>query len=553
MSEMMKVKFLNESYEISSDILKFLEYRKHEVLLLEKLSSEVISIMNRNNSMRPKDAIDYFDTDIEKLQRMMRREVDKLLQILLNEGIYSVSLDDLLSGTEYSNMSEIAIDVAEKFVDIARMHLYEVETSTQYAYSQAASSITGTGFSLFTTSFTTAMAYAVFEGSVLNSQAKKADKQYEKAVQDIKRNSNDKYNFQLGQVLVKDYYPKLADIITSFSSKVISNFLKTLIINGKFNFQLMSQYNQTKSDNILSHLNRVADKEEILRQAFIACPYNDEVYRNAFNLGLMDIDTYQTLRTLKLEKCISQDIERKFLMTKNKMNLSNDLLEIYMIHKNLSKDEAIKYLYTSEITQIQEFFNLIKKILRNDRQLVMWIKNCVCESSEDFVRLDERIIKSVVERYFRDKAPLSLIKKLIELNYFSVKEIKDILPTSTEDLINTIIDETISTTVLKEENVEDYYDEVIVQLTSKIVDCLEEAKKRYASYKEAKALQKKNIKSLEKELNELIKYRDSLGFFKFSLKNEVTLKITIKKEEIDREENNIEVKNAYTHFKKLIL
>lgn len=164
------------------------------------------------------------------------------------------------------------------------------------AYRYAASRITGSGVQIFTSSFSMLMIHSVVEKGIILSQAKKADKIYEDAVREINRTSQHNIDSMCSEVIIKEFYPALINLMLEFDSKIMSVFLTELATHGKFDFESVEKYDMRKSEEMLKNINRVPDKVAFLKQTFSICPFGLEVYEECLKQGLLDKDTFETAK-----------------------------------------------------------------------------------------------------------------------------------------------------------------------------------------------------------------------------------------------------------------
>ena len=180
------VKFLGGNYQVSEAVNEFLYYDGLLVPILGKIIEEVSSNLARDSRRKPSDAYDYMDKDAEKYKKIITSGAELLVKKMLSLGIYDVTVNDLMNNvTTFSDIDALVLAIAKKLVAEGEQFVEMKNRGMERVYRYASSGITGSGISIFTNSFSSLMVYSLMERSILLSQAKKADKQYQEAVKAI--------------------------------------------------------------------------------------------------------------------------------------------------------------------------------------------------------------------------------------------------------------------------------------------------------------------------------------------------------------------------------
>lgn len=512
MGEKVVVSFLHEAYEISADIVCFLEYRLYEVSILQDLTNALLKIVERNSTKSPEDAINYFEQDVTTIEQLMRNEADIMLKKLIELQIYDVTAQDLLENTQYDQLMKIATNAGNQYVHAVKLYLKAKQEGAAFAYQRAANSITGSGVSIFTNSMASLLAYSFLERSVLQNQAKKADQQYNDAVRNLDYHCKNAYEQKLGEVLHQEYYPQLSRVMTSFASEITSNFLVILTTRGRFDFETMSRYNQKRSDGLLRNLEFSANKREILRQAFQACPFSLDVYKKALEVDEFDIGTYNTVKYLNMADGLTEDIKIYFKKHYRRSRYSEDALALYMYHFNVEQKAALRAYYAEDIERIQGQYQRIRDALEDDRALLKWIKQYITSDADTFRNLGKASVERIVHNFIQADEKVKRIEVLLDQGVMTL----DMLPLAGG----------------KAENLEEINKNLANALVCRIEDCIQETKYRYEDYIAYKSLHEKILDHLKTELDCLQENRKKCSLLNFKEKRILDKQIMKKAEEI---------------------
>lgn len=295
------VKFIGKEYTIPTDLLKYIE-------LLE-LTNEVRMAINKKflNLLRYSE-VGCIDTD--ELAPEIEYQVSRYIKKLLNSGIYDRTVNDYLRANKgYTLISEVNAAAFAKVKELLIQKLDDYAVGLDEALTKRDSSITGLGFSIWSSSFINHAIYAAMEASELHKQESAANAEYQRDINALSNNVSAKYDGEQKRYIENVYIPNMDKAIAIFAFELLDTFISDLIKNGKNNNEILSFINIDRSNDLLKNLVLSKNKVEVLQKAFEACPYNLEVFIRAYNIDLLDYDTFQTAKYFKHDYTILRKLE----------------------------------------------------------------------------------------------------------------------------------------------------------------------------------------------------------------------------------------------------
>ena len=275
------VKFLGEEYQVSETINEFLSYDELLAPIRTKMLNAITSDIKKDSkNLTYGDTItDHVHSVSDKYRKMVEDGAELLVKKFLELGVYDVTANNLLDNvSSIGDINDLERNTFANLLEEGQRFVEMKNAGLERAYSYAASNITGSGVRVFTSSFSTLMINSVVERSILLSQAKKADKEYEEAARNISAQTVFALDKLYREVMVKEFYPSVMQILLEFDSKVMGSFLAELVNHGKFDFESVEKYNMVKAEDMLKNINQVPDKIGFLKQAFLTCPFSLDVY-----------------------------------------------------------------------------------------------------------------------------------------------------------------------------------------------------------------------------------------------------------------------------------
>lgn len=528
------VKFLGEEYQVSEAINEFLHYdgllTPIRVKMLKSLSKDIEQDVRY--MIFGDETTDRVHRHTCSYQKLMEECVDVLVKKLFELGVYDVTANDLLStSSAIADLNNMEMKILQTMLAEGQKYADMRKRGMEHAYKSAASNITGSGISVFSSSITTLLVCSVVENGILMSQAKKADKEYEDAVRVINARTCDALDKMAKEVMIKQYYPTLMDLLVDFNKKIISTFFAELARHGKFDFASVQSYNLAKAEQMLINICHVPDKAAFLKQAFNICPFSFEVYEKCLEYGLLDRDTFQTATYFGFADTLVEKMD--LYINKNLQNKSAiaPIVSILAEQRNTREIDIWISIYKDTIDAIESAYRKLRCILTDQTSLDSFVREYISPNTEILIGKTESDIKELIEKSIYTIISENQYLAFIELGLISARSLRK---------------EGSNANSLSEINNE-YY----INLTNCVIEYITEAKRRWRCYEDSKAQFDKEMQNMTNELGALKDEKEKLGFFAFSRKKELDVAIDNKNKQIAEYERTHEYTKLWTDFLRM--
>ena len=290
------VKFIDRDYSVPEDLLVYLD--------LLDLTNDVRMALNKSfyQLLRNEEVGCIGD---EQIRPEIDKQVGRFIAKLMEAGIYDRTVTDYLNSNKgFELISKVNQTALSKMKELLIQELDEYKAGVEDALYKRDSSITGMGFSIWSSSFVNHAIYADMEASTLNKQEAAANKEYQREIDTLHRSITSKHDGAKKTYIDSTYIPNMEAAIAVFAFELLDTYISDMIKNDKLDKSILGYINIDRSNDLLKNLDLSPNKEAILHKAFEACPYNLQVYGKTLNHGLMDYATYQTAQYFRQGKNI---------------------------------------------------------------------------------------------------------------------------------------------------------------------------------------------------------------------------------------------------------
>lgn len=522
------VKFLDKNYIVPEDAVTFLHCRDFVSNGLIKLLNESSKLLNKYSRMKSELACKNLDTDANQIQRTMLSIIEEVKKDLISRGIYDVDEYDLGANiTAVKEVENLATAVVlEMYSSVLEIH-NENEAYRNSAYRSAASNITGSGVRIYTNSFSALMMHSAVENSILKSQAKKADKEYEDALRRINSRTEDRFDRMFSDALYNKFLPGLPAIYTLFHDELLKVYLVELAQHGQFDIDNIERYSENKSSTMLENMKHATDKRALLIQAYEMCPFNIEVYEKMIELGFFDVETMKDAKKIFKVSELSGLLEEKIKNNLKKPDVIKDYITVLADYKGVNETDILKTFYQSTISRIKNDYHELFLLCADSRRLDKWIMEKINSDMDKVVTTSEEDARNKVNSWIQRNIEDSEFAELSNMGLMTIEDVR-------------MKDSTMAT-------LEDVKSEYANTMVSRIMDYIKEAKVRKVAYEEAydkfNAELKKKSDALDSKMAEL----KQQGMFAFSKKKEIKAEIEQLQRDLDdfRRTEPTKLKEAY--------
>lgn len=500
------VKFLDKNYIVPEDAVTFLYCRDFVSNGLIKLLNESSKLLNKYSRMKSELACKSLDTDANQIQRTMLSIIEEVKKDLISRGIYDVDEYDLGANiTAVKEVENLATAVVlEMYSSVLEIH-NENEAYRNSAYRSAASNITGSGVRIYTNSFSALMMHSAVENSILKSQAKKADKEYEDALRRINSRTEDRFDRMFSDALYNKFLPGLPAIYTLFHDELLKVYLLELAQHGHFNIDNIERYSENKSSTMLENMKHATDKRALLIQAYEMCPFNIEVYEKMMELGFFDVETMKDAKKIFKVSELSGLLEEKIKNNLKKPDVIKDYITVLADYKGVNETDILKTFYQSTISRIKNDYHELFLLCADSKRLDKWIMEKINSDMDKVVTTSEEDVRNKVNSWIQRNVEDTEFAELSNMGLMTIEDVR--MKDSTMETLEDVKSEYANTMVLR------------------IMDYIKEAKVRKVAYEEAydkfNAELKKKSDALDSKMAEL----KQQGMFAFSKKKEIKSEI----------------------------
>lgn len=296
------VKLLGRKFQISDQLPIFIPIMRTFEFYENELRQLVINQAKSDTYTGVKEGdFAYWDDKIRSIAK-------KVIRDAAVNGIYDMTETELVDDNPgYAELSKVINETTLQILKRQVQAAIDYMEGADSAYSNAASNITGSGVSIWTSSFSSAMLYSFMEGNVLKKQAKQADKEYDAAIKKLESTRRSQEREAEHKAKVNIYYPGCNKAVSEIISHMFKLFLESMNNNGKLNVPEIMKYDLKKSVDITKNLSILSKNQtkEVLSKAFEYCPYNIEMYYTMIGYGYLDQDMADTLKYLTLNHLIA--------------------------------------------------------------------------------------------------------------------------------------------------------------------------------------------------------------------------------------------------------
>jgi hypothetical protein len=526
------VNFLGEKYSVPEDVVTYLHCNADVSKGLLRLLDEASQMVDKYTRLGGQNFFEHMDSILNNLQNSAKEVIADILEKIVEREIYDVDLDTFMQSiTVLKDLQDLISAATIKATYEGKRIVNAKNAGINYAYRSAASNITGSGVRIYTSSFTSLMLHSAVERSVLMSQAKKADAQYQKALTQINARSASNFERMCNDILFSEFFPKLPDIYIKFNNNLMATYLTELQLHGQFNLDNIENYNENKSSAMLENIGRSNDKEDLLKQAFLMCPFNIEVYEKALELGFFDVDTFVDAKKIHTGSELDGLLEEKIKSNLKNYDKIKDMVTVLASYKNESETELLRSLYSAELESVEQKYSVFRRMLINQRALDEWIRKNISQQTQNIISTSADTIKNRVHSNIVSIISESNYQMFTEMGLLSAEKIR--LKDSDK-------------TELVEIN-----DEIEGKMLFCINSYIEEAVERKKKYDEANEKYKEQVKQKEDALEEKERELTTLGLFALSQKKELKNIISSMKTELYNFKSDNEPKDLQRAFEKM--
>lgn len=277
--------FNRKEYTIPKDLQEYL----YALNLAEDLQKELCQLFVRKAIASESKVVSPAEMD-EALEDAAKRFV----QNLCKNNIYDKTIDDYAFKNEgYIEFLNVTKNAMQTMVKYLSEEAQDYEVGKLQAEQKALSSITGSGVNVYSSSILTLALTSAVEYTTLQGQCNKADEQYASDLKLLRKQGASKREQKENEYFTTQYCPEAEAALRKYAYCLMGRYLDDLIAENQFDKETLQYVDLKRSQEILRNLNISPNKEGVLEKAFLACPFNMDVYIELGKLGKLDADTFK--------------------------------------------------------------------------------------------------------------------------------------------------------------------------------------------------------------------------------------------------------------------
>lgn len=302
----------------------------------------------------------------DEMDDAFKNAAERFIQRLCEKGVYDKTIDEYTFQNEgYIKFLNVTKNAMQTMVKFLSEQAQDYERGRYEAEQKALSSVTGSGVSVYSSSILTLALTSAVEYTTLQGQCNKADEQYTKELKQLRERGNSERERKENGYFATQYCPEVTDALRQFAYCLMGRYLDDLIANNLFDKETLQYIDLKRSQEILKNLKVSPNKEAVLEKAFIACPFNFDVYVEVGKLGKLDMETFGTAEALGQAMSVKRQLYKAFENVSYKGNLYDDLNPIENVITSLSLitgKEKIEFYKKFTDSVYMDVINKYKKV-----------------------------------------------------------------------------------------------------------------------------------------------------------------------------------------------
>ncbi len=325
----MKMIFNHKAYSIPDDLHEYVDVLNLAEAIQSDLSETFMqkALSAQSKVVSPDEMDDAF-----------KNAAEGFIQRLCEKGVYDKTIDEYTFQNEgYIEFLNVTKNAMQTMVKFLSEQAQDYEKGRYEAEQKALSSVTGSGVSVYSSSILTLALTSAVEYTTLQGQCNKADEQYAKELKQLRERGNSERERKENGYFATQYCPNAKAAIEKFTYCLMGRYIDDLITEKRFDKETLQYVDIKRSQEILQNLKISPNKEAVLEKAFLACPFNMEVYVELGKLGELDMETFKTTKQLGQAEYVERKLYTLFQDISYTGNLYADLASVENVITSLAQ------------------------------------------------------------------------------------------------------------------------------------------------------------------------------------------------------------------------
>ncbi len=477
----LKTTFLDKKFEFSDDLIKYLNILELTVSAHSELYDYFVKKVANKTIY------------IDDITPELRRQAEKYIVLLCENGVYTRTVEECINQSQGYTLVSSTIDLAvEKMINILSDEIDEYSRGLDMAQAEAESKVTGSGVSVWSSSFTTLATYAAVDYLTAKGQIKKAQSEFQTQISKVEADAHNRSEQRKAQYIKDTYLPNMFNALGIFVFSMMDNCLSDMSEVGSFDSSVLKYVNMKKSGELLKNLSLSNNAESVLMAAYEVCPFNMQIYIECATRGWFSKDMLSFLSRIGKKEAFEAEIKKLYakFLSKARECGSDDFISLLQDTKiitevlSLISNKPTGYYYkdlgkTVYLSIVSQYDNL-KNYIQNDALRYKWYKKF---ADDDIIAMTAEQVKDIVRAEVYNISTDDVFSALIDICEYSA-------------LLTEISHHDMPKAEISKSNIDEYYAEYCAELIS---NCLQNVKQ---SIKERKAAQEK-IATKNKKIKEV--------------------------------------------------
>lgn len=369
MANSFNVVFMGKDYSFPNDLMFYLDsLNTTEQVGLSAVSKFVDHVRYKH------DVVEVFNEAF--IDDLVREQASSFIRNLSDRGIFSRTIDEYaLNTNSYQNMKDIMKTGVSAFGQFLYDQISDYLDGFDAAEQRAISSITGTGLTVFTSSAASLAALSAMEYSAIKRQTKKADQQFKNDLEDIRASGYDAREKKENRYKADVYIPQMSNALLLSAYEMLDKYILDLGDSGQFDMNALDYIDTNKSKQFLDNVDVTDAKDEFFCNAFLACPFNIEIYMKLIEEGLFDKSTLGLVETFSLKEDLAKAVSQRYEELPHSNNLSEEIalrrnyIDALELLGQSSRDEMLRQLGESLYRETVRGYDNLKTMLKSDIEI----------------------------------------------------------------------------------------------------------------------------------------------------------------------------------------
>lgn len=401
----MEFEVYNTRINLDDDIQKISIIRNEYSELVKNLLNEVRDKLEKHNA---EDAISV-------VIEAYTSQCEKIITDISEYGIYDKIPDDFIGGNPtFATFLDSIGDYINKLTSIQQKASREASLQLDRAAQNAQNSIHGLDFGIVSNDIVSLWIYDSFNQSALDKSVSQAKRDLYSQSVSINNAARAQVQNETHQYIDEQFKDGFIEIVGELFSNLFKEHAEVLVEHGVIKASVFHLIDEKRSNAILKNLKMVENREKIILTALELCPYNANVYIEAYREYEFEMAMCDMIKWLKIKDTFCAYIY-------STCNVDY-ILPMTFYKRNVKIIKELDFTLTTT-TAYQQLFSLYcEHVKRKFIEIKKYIDNGTIKDREKFNEIIDEYggTKEFVSRILGDEEKLVQIKEFSDINLLDI-------------------------------------------------------------------------------------------------------------------------------------